>query len=897
MSTQRVHPLVPMLRVGTLFAALRAWWADRADAKRPLSVPTQSVGTRQRLPPATRPSPLTTGHWLLLLALLALATWLRWRYVQEISLYIDEFTTLWAAQRVQALGAPIMPSGVLYTRGLLASYIEAAFLSLFGFSYTVGRLPSVLFGLATIVATWLMGRRLWQPTVGWLAALGLTLLPEAIIWSGRARFYAQLQFLVLLLVWAGFRLITTSPPTPPQVGKGRNKPLSPSWRGGRGEVIFVVLFALALFSQEETILLYPPLLLATWLWQGGAGLRQPRTILTHLACLGLMGGRYALEIWGQPGYFETIQADRPYMGLAFDLLGAWYAYAPLLIAPERLLWTVAGLLAVAVALWAGGRVTDWPRAPLAPGESVTRPCLASHGLTTGRRWTYFLTNPQGQLTALPIFHQATLFFALHFGFVLGVILFLVGSTWRDSRYLFLVQPLWLLVGGAGLVWLIERIAYSAEPVFTLRYMPHAARSLWLLTSATILATLWPSAQRVFSQQVEGYDRALAYLAEQRQADDVVLSPQPPACALALGAPCDYYALQRGYAEYVIQRGETLVDRWTGAPLLNQTAQLQQVVQQAPRTWLVSDSLRLATRYEPDFTRMIIEQFDIALAERGVLVLQATGWRPQPIYTISQTLATPLTFAPLALTGWERGAATPGQELAINLFWRSITPVGAQYNTSLKVLAADGHQVTQDDGPPARGVIPTTLFFDTPLPDPKRLALPPDLAPGRYALQISVYDVATVTPVGAARMLDWFTVGPPPSPPRQPLHGQWRNGLTLMGTDGLPATVQVGESFTLRLVWQTNAPVTEEYTVFVHLIGADGQPIAQADRAPEGGFYPTSGWDVGEVVADTYTLGVPTTAAAGTYQLVVGFYRPETNERLALAAGEDRLNVGQVAVQK
>ncbi len=63
---------------------------------------------------------------LSLLALLALAFWLRWRYLQDISLYVDEFTSLWAAKRVLATGAPIMPSGVLYTRGLLASYVTAA---------------------------------------------------------------------------------------------------------------------------------------------------------------------------------------------------------------------------------------------------------------------------------------------------------------------------------------------------------------------------------------------------------------------------------------------------------------------------------------------------------------------------------------------------------------------------------------------------------------------------------------------------------------------------------------------------------------------------------------------------------------------------------------------------
>ncbi len=143
-----------------------------------------------------------------LLALLVFAAWLRWRYATEISLYVDEFTTLWAAKRVMASGVPIMPSGVLYTRGLLATYVTAlAGLLAGGLTYTVGRLPSLLFGLACIVAIFAAGRREWNSRVGWLAALGLALLPEAIVWSARARFYAQLQLFALLTMWAAYAAI------------------------------------------------------------------------------------------------------------------------------------------------------------------------------------------------------------------------------------------------------------------------------------------------------------------------------------------------------------------------------------------------------------------------------------------------------------------------------------------------------------------------------------------------------------------------------------------------------------------------------------------------------------------------------------------------------------------
>ncbi len=803
---------------------------------------------------------LSRRYWryVALAALLGLALWLRWRYVREISLYVDEFTTLWAARQVQNHGAPIMPSGVLYTRGLLASYVEALFLGLFGFSYTVGRLPSVLFGLATVVAVWRIGRREWPTSlligVGGLAAIGLTLLPEAIVWSSRARFYAQLQFFALLTVWAAYRFVTGYGVRDSDDGDTRQSTIpNPQSKILTRPWLFVACFVLALFSQEETILLYPATLAATWWWRGWRFLLRREVLLAHLVCVAAMLVRLAIEIVGQPGYFETIQAERPYVGLAFDLVGAWRVYGPLLAAPERLPWTLAGLAATLAALAA-------------------------------------LFRAYGRLLALPRFHQATLFFALHFGFVLAVILALVGATWRESRYLFLVQPLWLLVGAAGAVWLIERAADLLAPT----RRPRVATSIVVTVAAAALLGSYPAAARLFSQQVEGYDQALGLLSSVRLTGDVILSPQPPACALVLGA-CDYYALQRGYEEFVIPRGGVLIDRWTGSPLLNRTEQLAELIRQGPRVWFVTDSFRLATRYEPDFVNTMIDQFDLEHQRRGVMVLRAEGWRAPPMLPISRTLAPPASFAPLALTGWARNEAAPGDALHVTLWWRADTPITAQYNTSLRVVAADGQTVAQNDGPPARGLIPTNLFFDAPRPDPKLVALPDDLPPGRYRLDVAAYDVATLAPLREPYPLGWFTVGPPPAPPARRLDARWEDGVRLVGADLPPATAHPGDALTLRLVWSSDAPLAEDYVVFVHLVGDGGAPLAQRDQPPEAGFYPTSGWTVGEWVADAYTLTIPADAPTGVYQLVTGLYRAETNERLPLAGGGDALPLQAIQI--
>lgn len=790
------------------------------------------------------------GILILALALVtALAFWLRWRYAVEISLYVDEFTTLWAAKQVQAQGVPVMPSGVLYTRGLLASYIEALFLTVGGFSYLVGRLPSLFFGLATILITFAIGRRDWPRlgwAVGWLAAVGLALLPEAILWSGRARFYAQLQWFALLTVWAAFRAISQQ--------ESQTRAAAENWRAHLRNPVwqFPIFFTLALFSQEETLLLYPATLLAAFLWQGRAYFTNRAHMLSHLICLVMIGVRFAIEILGQPGYFETIQAERPYVGWVFDLRGAWQIYAPLLVAPERLPWTIGGAVAVVVALIASQRA-------------------------------------QWRLHELARDHQATIFYALHFAAVLAAIFLFVGTSWRDPRYLFIIQPLWLLLGAAGLVWLLDRgLAWAGNPG---RFAGVGGVTL------LVGGLLWAPAQGVLTQQVEGYDLALARLAEARQPGDRVLSPQPPACALVLGQ-CDYYAVQRGYEEYVIARNGVLIDRWTGSPLLHQTAHLVELLHADAPVWFVIDSLRLATRYEADFVATVIDQFTLVAEERGVLVLRAAGWRAPPAYVVERTLPTPRHLSPLALTSWQRSAAEPGQELHVRLHWQAAAPITQQYNTSLRLVDSDGSVLAQSDGPPAAGLIPTTLLFDVPRPDHKTLMLPATVPAGRYRLELVAYDLATLTPVSEPIAIDWFTIGeiarPVPDSPAPPM-ATWANGLRLVSMTALPDPLITGDTLNLTVAWATEQALLSDYVVFVHLVDASGQPIAQQDRAPEGGFYPTSAWAIGEQVIDEYTLALAPDTPPGLYRLLVGWYDPATGERLRTPADGDALLLATIEV--
>lgn len=81
---------------------------------------------------------------------------------------------------------------------------------------------------------------------------------------------------------------------------------------------------------------------------------------------------------------------------------------------------------------------------------------------------------------------------------------------------------------------------------------------------------------------------------------------------------------------------------------------------------------------------------------------------------------------------------------------------------------------------------------------------------------------------------------------------------------------------LALYWRPDRPPAADYTVFVHLLGQDGQILAQADGPPVAGHWPTSAWLPGRIVQDSRPLPLPAGAFA---RLAVGLYEPASGERL------------------
>ena len=89
----------------------------------------------------------------------------------------------------------------------------------------------------------------------------------------------------------------------------------------------------------------------------------------------------------------------------------------------------------------------------------------------------------------------------------------------------------------------------------------------------------------------------------------------------------------------------------------------------------------------------------------------------------------------------------------------------------------------------------------------------------------------------------------------------------------------GGSVNIQLEWQALRAISENYSIFVHLLGPDGLIHGQIDRWPVSGTRATSGWAPGERIADAYSLQLPADAPLGAYTVEVGLYLLGTGQRL------------------
>ncbi len=230
---------------------------------------------------------------------------------------------------------------------------------------------------------------------------------------------------------------------------------------------------------------------------------------------------------------------------------------------------------------------------------------------------------------------------------------------------------------------------------------------------------------------------------------------------------------------------------------------------------------------------------------------------------------------------------PGESAPVTIYWQTVAATHDDLSVFLHLLQRDGASAGQLGSYPGLGAYPTSLLrpgdivrdtYHVPV-------IVSATAPSLLWVDVGLYHYGAPDEtglsannssgepasglLGTARLLPSKTpVYPITHPTRFDLGGQ----ATLLGYDLASEAVRPGQTLTLTLYWQAQTRMTEDYHVFVHLVGPDGKKAAQGDKAPLDGDWPTWAWEPGYPVRDNYAILLPTDLPSGRYGLQVGLYR-------------------------
>lgn len=125
---------------------------------------------------------------------------------------------------------------------------------------------------------------------------------------------------------------------------------------------------------------------------------------------------------------------------------------------------------------------------------------------------------------------------------------------------------------------------------------------------------------------------------------------------------------------------------------------------------------------------------------------------------------------------------------------------------------------------------------------------------------------------------WIYQAPPAV--AQSRYADFGDEIRLLGYEqqGSSGEEVLDTSFDFTLFWEAQEPPSEDYMLFAHLIGPDGQRHAQVDVP-----YPQDIWQSRPYIEMPLSLPFPTDLQSGNYQLIIGLYDQNSGERLPLEA--------------
>jgi len=765
------------------------------------------------------------------------------------SIWYDEGVSIHLAQKsLMALTAhtagDIHPPFYYY---LLHFWIKAAGSSEFAIAFL-----SLAFGLLLIPLVYRLGRYLYNPLVGSLAALLVAASPYNLWYSQEIRMYTLGALLGVVSLYSLLRLLAGA--------RGRVYWL--------GYILGAALGLYTLYYFAFLLVFLNLLILGWWLWFRQQGVRASvfgNWVLAQLMVL-LLYLPWLPIAWHQA-------TDPP--------VPPWRTFTPF--------WQVI--------------VESW--SALALGQSVEPravwPVLVTIAIIYGLGVIY-----SGRDCIL---HPAPcILLGYTFVPVLGIYLASLWTPLFHVRYVFIYSPAFYILLAAGLAWVKERwrpglglglsliMVASTCSIYNFHFDPRYAADdhraavkyiaeRWRPGDAILINAgyVYPTFLYYYRGPVLWRGRLINYDGKTEGAGPVVLQTGSLGGAASLGwgnPQSDFYPTTE-----------------------EETAQaLERVFARHPRLWVfrVYDTVT-----DPNgFIRSWLDQHGLKFDE--LLVAGESGIRVQGYLTHRKpnydppSLAHPLNVSlghQVTLLGYgeEPASVVAGEPFDLTVYWQPKGRLNGDYHLFYGLFDGQGRLWAQGDEAPIGPLYrPSRWVAGEVVRHPIRLLVPVGTPPGEYTFQGGMYDPRTgqwLEVEDPSRAVQGVRVGlgsvqviRPSSWPELPamqhrMRVNFSNQVELLGYNLPVRRVVPGGAVPLDLFWRSRRDSLEDYIVFTELIDGEGHILAAQESAPVDGRYPTTLWVKGEVVRDRRELVIAANAPGGEYRLVVGLYHAASGERL------------------
>jgi mannosyltransferase len=779
------------------------------------------------------------------LGLVALAFFLRVYRLADKNIWWDEGWTIWMAQHDWIWIALRTASD---EHPPLHYWLMNLWQDIFGPAAMTGRFFSVAFGVLGVAVLYRIGKAVGGARLGLLVVLFLTLARFQVWWSQDIKNYTLSAFFAWASVWFTWQIVNREWQT-----------ADSKWQTGKRDALYVMGYvltaALALFSHYLAALIVLAnngfvvfVLLAQW----HAG-KNPMPLFWKWAA-----AQIAVVVLLSPWLYLYWQNGATWTAApAFDFglflrLAATVLTLGVTTYIENYTWVVLGMLVVAVlsvGWFIRPQTADNRRQTTDGKQPTTRPLTFAWGTL------YMLL-----IVLLP---PALIY-------ILSLTPAAIFAPKIQARYLMMLAPAFALLLALGVLYLARSSKYAAAAVAMLV----VGAQLFTLTDYFRERILYDE-YTTLAQMINNFGAR----------DDVIVLDTDQEY------PTFLYYLKRPFAWVGVPNG---------APVNDATAQhVAADALQHRGVWVVTipDALQKDPQrlVEQKIAARLPKQYEQTFGDKR-LALYA-----DPIRNVKDVA--PENFSPLAARDEildERlklvGVDLPVREVLPGDVVRVITYWQVQDLTTLNVAlqTPDGRTVAQASIPLSMGA------HERAQAD---LQIPPDVNVNE--LRVVAHARLGALAIGTLAILPRANVPVSRSAAMQPRSERFGDSIRLIGVARPQPTARRGETLSVILFWQTNAPVATSYTVFVHLLGAQYNPAqnnflwGQVDRIPVEGKLPTNAWTPQQMIADAYQVQVDANAPNGMYNIEIGMYDANgTRLRVFDANGNemgDALIVGQVRI--